>query len=166
MNSHVASLKLLCIEPGGSAAKNPPAMQETWIWPLGQEYLLEKEMATHPNILAWENPWTEEPGGLQSVGSQRSWTWLSNWTTATFRKSKLLIPKKKKQTQTMRYHYTILGWLKWKTAVKLNTGEHVEQPNLSYMRVGMYRSFFKANSALLYNPVFVPLGIHPREMET
>ena len=37
----------------------------------GQEYFLEKEMATHSSILAWEIPWTEEPGGLESVGSQR-----------------------------------------------------------------------------------------------
>ena len=46
-------------------------MQETWILSLGQEDNLEKEMATHSNILVWEIPWTEEPGGLQSKGSQR-----------------------------------------------------------------------------------------------
>ena len=46
-------------------------MQEPWVWSLGQEDPLEKEMATHSSILAWEIPWTEEPGGLQSVGSQR-----------------------------------------------------------------------------------------------
>ena len=39
---------------------------------------LEKEMATHSSILGWKIPWTEEPGGLQSMGSQKSWTWLSN----------------------------------------------------------------------------------------
>ena len=49
--------------------KNPPAVQETSS--LGQEEPLEKEMATHSSILGWEIPWTEEPGGLQSVGSQR-----------------------------------------------------------------------------------------------
>ena len=43
--------------------KNPPAMQETWVWSLGQEDPLQKGMATHSNILAWEIPWTEEPGG-------------------------------------------------------------------------------------------------------
>ena len=42
-----------------------------WVQSLGQEDLLEKEMATHSSILAWEIPWTEEPGGLQSMGSQR-----------------------------------------------------------------------------------------------
>ena len=51
--------------------KNLPAMQETWVWSLGQEDPLEKGMATHCSILGWEIPWTEEPGGLQSLGLQR-----------------------------------------------------------------------------------------------
>ena len=51
--------------------KRLPAMQEMWVQSLGQEYPLEKEMATHSSILAWRIPWTEEPGGLQSTGSQR-----------------------------------------------------------------------------------------------
>ena len=51
--------------------KSPPAMQETWVQSLGQEDPLEKEMATHSSVLAWRIPWTEEPGGLQSMGSQR-----------------------------------------------------------------------------------------------
>ena len=54
--------------PGGSVVKNLPEMQEMWIWSLGQEQPLVKEMATHDNILAWEIPWTEEPGGLQFMG--------------------------------------------------------------------------------------------------
>ena len=52
--------------------KNLPAMQETQVQPLGQEDLLEKEMATHSSVLAWRIPWTEEPGGLPSTGSQES----------------------------------------------------------------------------------------------
>ena len=48
-----------------------PAMRETWVQSLGWEDPLEKEMATHSCILAWRIPWTEEPGGLQSMGSQR-----------------------------------------------------------------------------------------------
>ena len=51
--------------------KNPPAMQETQVRSLGQEDYLEEGMATNSSILAWEIPWTEEPGGLQSMGSQR-----------------------------------------------------------------------------------------------
>ena len=50
--------------------KNPPAMQETWVQSLGGEDL-EEGMATHSSILAWRIAWTEEPGGLQSMGSQR-----------------------------------------------------------------------------------------------
>ena len=51
--------------------KNPPAIQETWVRSLGQEGPLEKGMATHSSILDWRIPWTEEPGVLQSMGSQR-----------------------------------------------------------------------------------------------
>ena len=51
--------------------KNLPPMQETWIQSLCQEDPLEKGIATHSSILAWEIPWTEEPGGLQSIGSKR-----------------------------------------------------------------------------------------------
>ena len=58
---------LLC----GPAVKNPPAMQETQVQSLGQEYLPEEGMTTHSSILAWRIPWTEEPGGLQSMGTQR-----------------------------------------------------------------------------------------------
>ena len=49
-----------------------PAMQETWVRFLGWEDPLEMEMAIHSSILAWKIPWTEEPGGLQSMGSQES----------------------------------------------------------------------------------------------
>ena len=59
--------------------KNPPAMQETWVWVLGPEDPLEKEMETYSSILAWKIQWTEEPGGLQSMGSQESdITWQPN----------------------------------------------------------------------------------------
>ena len=54
------------------SVKNLPAVQETWVQSLGQEDLLEKEMATHCSILAWKILWTEEPGGLQTMGSQES----------------------------------------------------------------------------------------------
>ena len=51
--------------------KNPPAVWDIWVQPLGWEDPLEEEMATHSGILAWRIPWTEEPGGLLSTGSQR-----------------------------------------------------------------------------------------------
>ena len=52
--------------------KNPPVMRENWFRSLGWEDPLEKGMATHSSILAWRIPWTEEPGKLQSMGSQES----------------------------------------------------------------------------------------------
>ena len=52
--------------------------QEMQVWSLGQEDPLQKEMATYSSILAWETPWIEEPGRLQSMGLQKSWTWLSD----------------------------------------------------------------------------------------
>ena len=60
------------------SAKNLPAMQETQVPSLSQEDPLEKEMATHSSVLALEIPWTEEPGELQSMGSQKSQTQLSD----------------------------------------------------------------------------------------
>ena len=51
--------------------KHLPTIQEIWVQTLGREDLLEKEMANHPSILAWKIQWTEEPGKLQSMGSQR-----------------------------------------------------------------------------------------------
>ena len=60
--------------PGGSVVKNLLAMQETkemQVRSLGHDNPLEESMATHSSILAWEIPWTEEPGGLESMGSQR-----------------------------------------------------------------------------------------------
>ena len=63
--------------------KNSPAMQETWVRSLGWEDPLEKQMATHSSILAWRIPWTEQPGGLQSVGLQKSQTQITNTTIPT-----------------------------------------------------------------------------------
>ena len=57
--------------PVAQAVKNLPAMQKTWVWALDWEDLLEMGMATHSSILAWRISWTEEPGRLQSMGSQR-----------------------------------------------------------------------------------------------
>ena len=62
--------------PVGTSGKKPACQfrrhKETWIRSLGQGDPLEEDMATHTSILAWEIPWTEEPGGLQSMGSQRA----------------------------------------------------------------------------------------------
>ena len=59
--------------------KHLPVMQETWVWSLGWEDHLEKVMATHSSTIAWEIPWTEKPGGLQSTGLQNiGYSWVTN----------------------------------------------------------------------------------------
>ena len=65
------SIEPIWASPVAQRLKRLPAMRETWVRFLGWEDPLEKEMATHSSILAWRTPWTEEPGGLQSTGSQR-----------------------------------------------------------------------------------------------
>ena len=69
-NEIVQALIKYQLLPGGSAVKNLPAMQETWTRSLGREDPREEGTATHSSILAWRIPWTEEPGGLQSMRSQ------------------------------------------------------------------------------------------------
>ena len=64
--------------PGVAVVKNLPAKQEIRVRVLGQEYPLEKKMTTHSSIIAWKIPWIEEPGELQSRGSQKSQTQLGN----------------------------------------------------------------------------------------
>ena len=63
--------KFVKIHQNGSDIKYLPTVWETWVQSLGWEDLLEREMATHSSILAWKTPWTEEPGRLPSMGSQR-----------------------------------------------------------------------------------------------
>ena len=72
--SETPPLLIVCLERTSLVAqmvKSLPTMLETQVQCLSQEDLLEKEMATHSSILAWKIPWTEEPGRLQSMGSQR-----------------------------------------------------------------------------------------------
>ena len=64
--------------PGGAAAQDRLPVQETWARSLGQEDPLEEKMTSHFSILAWEIPWTKEPEGLWSTGSQKSRTQLSD----------------------------------------------------------------------------------------
>ena len=87
------------------------AMRETWIWSLGQEDPLEKEMATHSSILAWKIPWTEKAGTLQSMGSQRvGHDWVNSFT--------YLSPK---------VHSLHLGWV-----LVLHVFVHVQKYNYMY----------------------------------
>jgi len=72
---------------GGSVVKNPPAKQETQVQSVGWEDPLEKEIAIYPSILAWKMPWTEEPGGLQTVALQK---FGHDWTTKQQQKKVIL----------------------------------------------------------------------------
>ena len=87
-------------------------MQETWAPSLGWEDPLEKKMATHSNILAWKISWTEEPGGLQSMGSQRV---RHNWTTkctaqheANYRYQYISTLNTVKDISLMRFHHMFI----------------------------------------------------------
>ena len=82
--------------PSGSAVTNLPTVQETWVRSLSQEDPLEKEMATHSSILAWHTPWTEEPGGLQSIRSQRVKQDWCDW---------LCTPCKGQIIELKKYHF-------------------------------------------------------------
>ena len=70
-NSVIVPLRRCFVALLAQRLKRLPAVRETWVRSLGWEDSLEKETATHSSILAWRIPWTEEPGGLQSPGSQR-----------------------------------------------------------------------------------------------
>ena len=95
------------------AVKHLPAMQETWVWSLGREDPLEKEMATHSSILAWRIPWTEEPGGLHSMGSQRTGhDWAPNrftWQKTTQHYKTIILQLKIKKKKTLG-EWTIFIW--------------------------------------------------------
>ena len=69
--SAVTAVRRTKASPVAQRVKRLPTMRETQVRSLGREDPLEKEMATHSSTLAWEIPWTEEPGGLQSMGSRR-----------------------------------------------------------------------------------------------
>ena len=78
-------MQIITGSPGGAGVRDPPAHAggaRDWVWSLGGEDPLEEEVATHSSTLAWRIPWTEEPGGLQSMGSQ-SQAGLSDWATHT-----------------------------------------------------------------------------------
>ena len=79
-SSTMQNSNYFCTNLIAQSVKNLPAVQETGVWSLGWKDPLEKEMVTHSRILAWKISWTEEPGGLQSMGSQRV---RHNWVTKT-----------------------------------------------------------------------------------
>ena len=84
--------------------KSLTVRQKTWVQSLGQEDPLEKEMATHSSVLPWRIPWTEEPGGLQSMGSQR--VGHDRVTSLS-----LSLPKRKKTTQPEKDAFYLISHL-------------------------------------------------------
>ena len=95
--------------PVAQIVKNLPAMQGTWVWSLVGEDPLEKGMAPHSSIFAWRIPWTEEPGGLQSIGSQT--VGHDDWLTLTYWASYLYILIRESQ---LGWHLSILLMIMWK----------------------------------------------------
>ena len=128
------------IFPVAQSVKNPPAM-ETQVQSLGRKDSLEVGVATHSCILAWEIPWTEEPGGLQSMGSWVRHDW-SNWAYTCFLKCfKIIFPLYLYIIFIISFSYTVehaeyslpnQGWnlcsLQWKHRV-LTTGPPGKSPN-------------------------------------
>ena len=96
--------------------KSLPAMRDTWVRSLDQEDPLEKEMATHSSILAWKIPWTEEPGGLQSIGSQRvghDWATSLSYELVLAHSSTLLLITQQwliQQVSINICHITLISW--------------------------------------------------------
>ena len=78
---YIYTCTYLCIRASlvAQIVRSLPAVRETWVWFLGREDLLEKEMATHSSILAWKIPWTEEPGGATVHGVTKNQTRLSDF---------------------------------------------------------------------------------------
>ena len=100
--------------------RRPPTMQETLVWSLGPEDLLEKQMTTHSSILAWEIRWTEEPGRIQSMGVARAEHNLVTkpppWHTW------LIIPVKNSKFAWWRGREAVLVLVKWKSCVHREIG--------------------------------------------
>ena len=85
--------------------KHPSAMQETQVQSLGQKDPLEKGTATHSSILAWEIPWTEEPGGLQSMGLQRDGHDRATEHTCSSFHSVKIVPGKRSRLKELSCHF-------------------------------------------------------------
>ena len=102
---------------GGQMVKNLPAMPETWVLSQGWEDPLKKGMATHSSILAWRILWTEEPGRLQSMGSQRvrhDWASFIHFTSLHFMMAKSI----KKKISTTVAKRTLDSWEMWAVSVE------------------------------------------------
>ena len=120
-------------------------MLKNWVWSLGQEDPLEKGMATHSRILAWKIPWTEEPGGLQSMGSQRvRHVWVTNTFTNTLNKTSTEFPLYVWKDSAIKYlRATVLEniWLTTMSRV-YSWGHGLKAPPLCYISKKLLEHFF------------------------
>ena len=136
--------------------KNLPAMQETWVRPLGWEDLLEKEMVTHSSILAWRIPWTEEPGGLQPMGLQRvRHDWVTNThmvLIATLSTCVLAQPKR----LTCRCVGNVFFWTLVFCFVFFFLPEHTLKTSLYLLKPTIYTHLHKDSE----NPISHPRSEH------
>ena len=105
--------------------KNLPAIQETWVWFLGQKDPLEKETSTHSSILAWRIPWTDKPGRLQSMESQRVG---HNWVT----------------TLSLYFPWTMVGAEEFKSPCGMIEGQRIQISTLylSYSCCAFWKQLF------------------------
>ena len=92
---------IILVLPLVQQVKNLPALQETWVESLGWGDPLEKDMTTYSSVLAWRIPWTEEPGRLKSMGSQRVGHDLATKEQR----------RRKTKTKSLTLHHTVLDWL-------------------------------------------------------
>ena len=129
-------------------------MQEMSVWSLGQEDPLEKDMATCSKILAWEIPWAEEPGRIQSMGSQ-SWTWLSTHKVCLTWKA-MLFPPALCWTLDSKFSYNMLPQCLWRPICKENSvwASHVASPLPSMIRTKESRPLLTFPSHII-GPQFV-----------
>ena len=158
--SQVSSIELNQCKssPGGSGVKNMPAKQEMQVWSHGWENALEKKMATYSSVLAWEIPWTEEPGGLQSMGKrhkhssasknqqQRYEKWIKHWLmSSTESNIWVSLPRKQKVKQ----EYTCRE--------PQQRARSVGQPEHGEGRIGDSKGLITipTTSSLLSNPLWV-----------
>ena len=109
-------------------------MQETWIWSLHQEDPLEKEMTNHSSILAWEGPRTVEPGGLQSMGSQKSWIRLTttNKTHGVAKELDMTYNNKQNPNYPGFFYYWKEPWNWKRDCYKFKCCRHLQFSNLPF----------------------------------
>ena len=125
--------------------KNPPAMQEMQVQSLGQEDPLEEEMATHSSILAWRIPWTEEPGGLQSMGSQRVENDLVSKHTCWYTEIQLVSHTAVTTSNVAKFTSVLIICLLFYT----NKSGHLEKKKTTYFSLSGHCAFF------LFSPIIV-----------